>query len=99
MIWSPDEEKIVRSILRELIPTARVEVFGSRATGTTKPFSDLDLLIRAKHPLSIHELRLLHDAFSDSDLPYRVDVVDALSTDKDFMRSIQSNSVVIQQGD
>lgn len=99
MIWSADEEKIVLDILRELIPTARVEIFGSRATGTTKPFSDLDLLISDKQPLSIRQLRLLHDAFSDSDLPYRVDVVDALSADKDFVLRIQSNSVVIQQGD
>ncbi|MCX8097526.1 MAG: nucleotidyltransferase domain-containing protein, partial [Casimicrobiaceae bacterium] len=43
---SPNELAEVRAILAaHLPPGARVAVFGSRASGRARPFSDLDLLI------------------------------------------------------
>jgi type I restriction enzyme S subunit len=51
-------------------------VFGSRATGRARRYSDLDLAIDAGRPLTLDEIAGLAEAFSDSDLPYKVDVVD-----------------------
>jgi predicted nucleotidyltransferase len=51
-------------------------VFGSRATGRARRYSDLDLAIDAGRPLTLAEIAGLTEAFSDSDLPYKVDPID-----------------------
>jgi predicted nucleotidyltransferase len=72
-----NDRRLVLAILRgTLPPAARVWVFGSRATGRARRFSDLDLAIDCGRPLSLDESARLAEAFSDSDLPYKVDVVD-----------------------
>ena len=58
-------------------PPLQAWVFGSRATGRARPFSDLDLLITEPPSLSWRERADLRDAFEASDLPFRVDVVEA----------------------
>ena len=55
---------------------AKVWVFGSRATGRTRRFSDLDLLVETLSPLDWAQQAALQEAFEASDLPFRVDVVE-----------------------
>jgi uncharacterized protein len=72
-----DHRRLVLTILRANLPDgAEAWVFGSRATGRARPYSDLDLAIDAGRPLTLDELACLAEAFRDSVLPYRVDVVD-----------------------
>ena len=81
----PKHRRLVRDILAEhLPPEARVWVFGSRATGRAWRYSDLDLAIDAGRRLTLDETAILREAFSESDLPYRVDVVDWQSVDEHF---------------
>lgn len=54
-----------------------VAVFGSRATGRARPFSDLDLLLIDPPRLSWRQRAGLCDAFEASELPFRVDLVEA----------------------
>lgn len=63
-------------------------MFGSRATGRAKEYSDLDLAIDAGRPLTLDELAVLTEAFSDSDLPYKVDFVDWQSIDDHWRQLI-----------
>ena len=51
-------------------------MFGSRATGRARRYSDLDLAIDAGRRLTLDEIAGLAEAFSDSDLPYKVDLAD-----------------------
>ena len=67
---------IVKSILKKQIPTVEVRVFGSRVKGTAKRYSDLDLALMTKEPLTLAQLGDIKDAFSISNLPIMVDVVD-----------------------
>ena len=67
----------VRAIIDRVLPGAEVWVFGSRATGHARPFSDLDLLLAQPAALSWAQRADLRDAFEASDLPFRVDVVEA----------------------
>src|SRR5215469_2528410 len=72
-----DHRRMVLDILHANLPAnAKAWVFGSRATGRARRYSDLDLVIDAGRPLSFDETAKLSEAFSESDLPYRVDVVD-----------------------
>lgn len=68
----------VCAILRAVFIQASVKtwVFGSRATGRARPYSDLDILIATPTPLNWRVRADLQDAFEASNLPFRVDVVE-----------------------
>ena len=67
----------VHDILQRFVPDYEVWAFGSRVHGRRlKPFSDLDIVLIADHPLELSHYGMIKEAFSESDLPIRVDVVD-----------------------
>ena len=83
---------LIDRILREHLPReTRVWAFGSRARGTTKTHADLDLALRSTTPLPPLLLASLSSAFSDSDLPIRVDVVDLMGLSPAFKASIEDD--------
>lgn len=84
----PDHLQMVRDILRKNVPGLPVWVFGSRATGKAKKYSDLDLAIFSDKPLTFAVLGRLGEDFSESDLPFRVDVVDWASASEEFKAAI-----------
>ena len=92
----PEHLKIVKKILAALLPaSAKVWVFGSRVTGTAKPYSDLDLVVEAEHPLSLGTMAKLADAFDESNLPYKIDVVDWHAMNESFRDSIKKQRVLL----
>jgi type I restriction enzyme S subunit len=92
----PYHLRIVTDILRRHVPRHPVWAFGSRATGTAKPYSDLDLAIITDQPLPLASQAALAEAFSESDLPWRVDVVDWSTTSESFRKIIARDKVVLQ---
>ncbi len=90
--------EIVRDILRRIVPARQVWAFGSRATRKAKTFSDLDLVVIGEQPLPIEESAALADEFSQSDLPWKVDVVDWATTSATFRQVIERDKVVVQDG-
>jgi type I restriction enzyme S subunit len=89
----PEHLRIVRAIVRSHLPDAPVWVFGSRARGTAKPYSDLDLAVITSEPLPLAVSAALAEDFSDSDLPWRVDVVDWATASEGFRRIIARDRV------
>lgn len=73
---------IVRAILRQRAPEHRAYAFGSRVIASSadrarmEPLSDLDIALEGP-PLDLQRAFALREAFSESDLPMRVDVVAA----------------------
>lgn len=94
----PDHWEIVRSILHKHVPQYEVWAFGSRATWKAKEYSDLDLAIITDRPLSLDVSASLSDDFSESELPWRVDVVDWATTGESFRNIIERDKVVVQEG-
>ena len=92
----PDHWAIVRNILRRHVPDRKVLVFGSRATWTAKQYSDLDLAILGEEPLSLDETSSLAEEFRESNLPFKVDLVDWLRIDESFRDIIKHDSVAVQ---
>ena len=72
---SPAQRREVSEILLRFVPEYQVMIFGSRVSGGAKPFSDLDLSIKSDKPLPLNRLSELKLAFTESNLPFRVDVV------------------------
>lgn len=73
---SGNDAATVHAIVAGILPQARMAVFGSRATGHARPFSDLDLLFIDPPSLTWSQRAALRDAFEVSALPFRVDVVE-----------------------
>lgn len=72
-----EEEKIKKIIFQFLDPKKyQVFIFGSRATGKAKKFSDYDVGIWGKKTVPSATIVLIEEALEESDLPYRVDIVD-----------------------
>ena len=94
---TPEQKSIVLDILRTHVPRHEVWVFGSRMKGTSKPYSDLDLAIITQQPLSLDILAELTDAFSSSDLPWKVDIVDWATTQDTFRRIIKAQHIVLHK--
>ena len=91
--------EMVRAILRQHVPDHEVWAYGSRVTGGAFEASDLDLVVR--HPANPRQgcARLfdLRDAFVESNLPIRVDVMDWARIPESFHREIQRGYVVVQR--
>jgi type I restriction enzyme S subunit len=51
-----------------------------------------------KQPLSLSEMAQLTEAFDESNLPIRVDIVDWAATNEVFQKIIEKDKVVIQKG-
>ncbi|MBI2066978.1 MAG: nucleotidyltransferase domain-containing protein [Deltaproteobacteria bacterium] len=95
----PHHLTTVRRILADTIPGYEVRVFGSRVTGTAKPHSDLDLAVVADHPLDLKTLSRLREAFEESDLPIRVDLVEWNSISDEFRKVIEESYEIILEGE
>lgn len=72
-----DYEFIKDSILRvcQNKESVTIKVFGSRARGDYKKYSDLDLWLEVSPVLTDTELMNLRELFEDSDLPIKIDIV------------------------
>lgn len=91
----PPQRRLVRRLLDRHLPGRAVQVFGSRATGRgLKPWSDLDLWIGGGgvDPMHLADLR---EAFEQSDLPFRVDLVVAAEVGEAFQRAIEADLVAL----
>lgn len=76
----------------------RLWVFGSRACGDFKKFSDLDILYQlpeAGPPLPSGFLSTISEHLEDSRLPIRVDLVDQKNVADSYYESIMKDKVAI----
>ncbi|MDD2725311.1 MAG: nucleotidyltransferase domain-containing protein [Methylovulum sp.] len=93
---SPQDWDEVRQILKTHVPDYAVWAFGSRVTGKAKPYSDLDLAIITQQPLSLSVIAALNEAFDESNLAIRVDIVDWAAISEEFQKIIGRDKVVVQ---
>jgi len=99
MFLSSDEIQTVKEILEFYAKGLEVRAFGSRVTGKNlKKFSDLDLVIMSEEPLPIRDYARIKDAFTLSDLPFRVDVLDWATVSPEFRKIIDENYELVQSG-
>lgn len=94
---SEEQFNIVCQILDNYLPGREVMAFGSRATNTAKLYSDLDIAIMGTDQVNFLTLALLKDAFSESNLPFRVDILQWCKINPEFKKVIQSQLQVIHK--
>lgn len=94
MIDLPENQlTIVREILRQFVGAGEAFAFGSRVMGTAQKHSDLDILIHTPEKPTFRTMRQLREAFEDSTLPIRVDVLDWHRISPEFRAIIESQAV------
>lgn len=86
----------IKRILAEYVGDCEVRAFGSRGNRTAKEYSDLDLAIVGKSKIKRRIKVLLREAFEESDLPFRVDIVDYNTVSEAFRAIIAEKYEVIQ---
>lgn len=97
VIITHSQLSIVQSILNTYLPIhTNVWVFGSRANGKARKFSDLDLLFDNNgKPLSDTLLSNMAEAFDNSALSYKVDLVDWNTLSDAFKKHIQADRIAL----
>jgi predicted nucleotidyltransferase len=92
-----EQLEILLTILEEFVPNCEVRVFGSRFLGTAKKFSDLDLALVGENKIDFQALSKIGEAFEESDLPFRVDVVDWHAITPEFQKVIDRGYEIIKR--
>ena len=95
---TPGQREIVLEILARVLPGREVWAFGSRVEGRPKRFSDLDLAVPGNTRLTLDETSSLNSEFDESDLPFRVDIVDLAGVDERFRSGIEARHAVFVSG-
>jgi len=95
------EMKIILDIIKTYAPYCSVLAFGSRYKWTPTDSSDLDLAFVQSNneKLSLHQLGELREAFSESNLPYKVDVLDYHGISESFRGIIDAGYEVIYKAE
>lgn len=72
---------------------ARLIVFGSRARGEAHHASDLDLALRADRPIPAWALAEMRECLENSNLPFRIDLVDYARAPAELKRAIDEEGI------
>jgi type I restriction enzyme S subunit len=91
----PEHLFVVQDILNKYLQKdVIIWVFGSRAKKNTKPYSDLDLALDMNGELIDPEIisKIAND-FEESDLPYKVDVLDIVTVSDKFREIIEIDKI------
>jgi uncharacterized protein len=95
-----DQEELVLDRITAILVRAlsgkscQVYLFGSRATGTAQPTSDFDVAVLAHEDIS-RELSLARERLEESNIPFKVDVVDLRLTAPAFRAETQTQGVLL----
>ena len=88
-------DRITAILVRALSgKSCRVYLFGSRATGTAQPTSDFDVAVLANEDIS-RELSLAREMLEESNIPFKVDVVDLRLTAPAFSAETQAQGILL----
>lgn len=83
----------LKKIFEKHLPDAEYYIFGSRAKGTAREASDIDIAVNSGDKIPLLLLSTIEEAFADSDIPYKVDFIDMQRIDDEFQRHILNNAI------
>jgi len=87
------KEKIV-AVISALFPDAKIYLFGSRATGKFGHGSDIDIAIDAGVALERVDVGEARDMFGESNIPFKIDVVDLNRISQDMKDTILEKGIL-----
>ena len=94
---SAEQLETIKRILAEYAGNCEVRAFGSRVNGSAKGYSDLDVALVAPNKIKLRTKMLLREAFEESDLPFRVDIIDYHAASDEFRAIIDAKYELLQK--
>ena len=89
--------KIIR-LCKAIVPDAAIWLYGSRARGKYREFSDIDLALDAGKPINFNTIAELKEILAASDIAYRFDIVDFNSiSDEAFKNAVKKEMILWQK--
>jgi type I restriction enzyme S subunit len=95
---SPEQVEEVRNyfnLIKEPKQEIQVWIFGSRATGNAKPYSDVDLLISAHPLMSAQQISELTLKLEESNLPFKFDLVTQEKVYLPYLKTIHDEKFLL----
>lgn len=98
-VASPVDENVltqIKTILTEVFQDegCTIYLFGSRATGAAIATSDFDVAVLATQDIS-GKLSLAREKLDESNIPFKVELVDLRLTSVAFSRQVQTEGVIL----
>ena len=93
---NPRDKEILFSLLEQYMPRTTVWAYGSRVSGNSQICSDLDLVVFSK-PEQKSQISLLKEALEESNLTFRVDLLEWDSLPDNFKVNIKASSVPLSR--
>lgn len=93
---TPEQLSLISAILAAHVPGVEARAFGSRVGGTPKAYSDLDLALVGPAKLDTVVMESLREAFEESDIPFRVDILDWHAISEEFRKVILAKYEVLR---
>jgi len=94
MSLEPEYKNKILGILIVLFPDAKIYLFGSRARGTHSDRSDIDIAIDEGQVIRPGRVGEAVGMFSESNIPYKIDIVDFYSVSDDMQYFIKKEGIV-----
>ena len=91
------ERRTVLALLERHLPHTTVWAYGSRVRWTSRPESDLDLVVFAR-PEQSGRVAELREAFDESDLPFAVDLFVWDEISESFRKRVEAEYLVLAEG-
>lgn len=77
----------IQKILKAHLPDkVGIFLYGSRATGGAREFSDFDIGLYAGEEIGHTTIRKLKNSFKESNIPFNIDIVDFYGAKLEFQR-------------
>ena len=94
---SPDHHAQVLGIIRRRLPNTRLWVYGSRARGRARRYSDLDLMLDDHgKTIPVRVMGDLDEDFDESNLPIIVDLHDMALTEARFLERVRRDFLPLE---
>jgi hypothetical protein len=92
--------ELLRNMVKDIFAGEEVVVvlFGSRAREDYLKTSDIDIGILPKGTMNKDRLTLLRERMENSNIPYKIDVVDLSETSEEFTQKALREGIIIWKG-
>lgn len=85
-----NNEAFIVDTIHQYLPQAKIYAFGSRVRKIAKKFSDFDISIDNQSTVDLRKLSAIHEAFDESNFPYKIDITDFHRVSTEFQKIILS---------
>jgi uncharacterized protein len=87
------KQKII-TLIKALLPEAKIYLFGSRAKGTHDRWSDIDIAVDTGQPLPITAVDEAASVLEATNIPYKIELVDFRKAPAYLQKSIEQEGIL-----